>query len=514
MKNIIKQLESEGHDNNFTMHLDGLLKFGDYHPFRMRMVQLEAYGNWTNAESKSNIIDNGLGLRKLYRTSRSSLTPSQPQLESYLRLHTLRERLCLKLSPRHSNINTIWKPHISAAYVNEDNPEAMTEAMILDFQQRLVQKMSTITNDDDDEEAAKDVIALHACSISYMEMRHKTPSEWFAKSKVSLFNKQITITNNPNTAYLSTHLIVPYFVTTNGTIKRPEHLIAWWSRIFSFLLPNERDHIQLRFFCRLFRDALKPPPLYTQFPHPNYPSLNELMNKLNTVYEKDRTKAPKIVFVLEGSYEGSVDEEKSQNNFQIQIRYPLKIIGAGRGKTILIRHGFEIYKTNEDGNIEEGKENGKEDGKEKGGHSKGTKKVILKGMTILKSEYFGVYGEGGLPFLCIDMNLMKCGQSGASVINTKGRFINCQIEECKMCGLHCGKNGLIEVEGCLTAVKFNVTDKGSWNYGLSTSGSSCGGIHLLYPLTKESVSAFNFGGGNYTDGDDGINIKTVDSFES
>ena len=52
VKNIIKQLESEGHDNNFTMHLDGLLKFGDYHPFRMRMVQLEAYGNWTNAESK------------------------------------------------------------------------------------------------------------------------------------------------------------------------------------------------------------------------------------------------------------------------------------------------------------------------------------------------------------------------------------------------------------------------------------------------------------------------------
>ena len=35
-----------------------------------------------------------------------------------------------------------------------------------------------------------------------------------------------------------THLIVPYFINSNGTIKRPEHLIAWWSRIFSFYVPE------------------------------------------------------------------------------------------------------------------------------------------------------------------------------------------------------------------------------------------------------------------------------------
>ena len=72
--------------------------------------------------------------------------------------------------------------------------------------------------------------------------------------------------------YLSTHLIVPYFITAGGEIKRPEHLIAWWSRIFSFLfvyVPDDKERIELRFLCRLFRDALKPPPLYTTFPHPN-----------------------------------------------------------------------------------------------------------------------------------------------------------------------------------------------------------------------------------------------------
>jgi hypothetical protein len=89
-----------------------------------------------------------------------------------------------------------------------------------------------------------------------------------------------TTSNN----YLSTHLIVPYFITPNGTIKRPEHLIAWWSRIFSFYVPDDKDRIKLRSLCRLFRDALKPPPRWTTFPHSNYPTLNGLINKLNEMY--------------------------------------------------------------------------------------------------------------------------------------------------------------------------------------------------------------------------------------
>ena len=88
-----------------------------------------------------------------------------------------------------------------------------------------------------------------------------------------------TLTTTSN-EYLSTHLIVPYFINAQGEIKRPEHLIAWWSRIFSFLcVLDDKDRIELRFLCRLFRDALKPPPLWTIFPHPNFSTLNGLMNK-------------------------------------------------------------------------------------------------------------------------------------------------------------------------------------------------------------------------------------------
>ena len=99
---------------------------------------------------------------------------------------------------------------------------------------------------------------------------------------------EITTTVTTSNTYLSTHLIVPYFINAQGEIKRPEHLIAWWSRIFSFLflcVPDDNiERIELRSLCRLFRDALKPLPLWTSFPHPNFPTLNGLMNKLNEMY--------------------------------------------------------------------------------------------------------------------------------------------------------------------------------------------------------------------------------------
>ena len=106
-------------------------------------------------------------------------------------------------------------------------------------------------------------------------------------------NAPLATTSN---MHLSTHLIVPYFINAQGEIKRPEHLIAWWSRIiFSFYVPDDKDRIELRFLCRLFRDALKPPPLYAIFPHRNYSALNSLMDKLNRVYQEDPKKAPTVV---------------------------------------------------------------------------------------------------------------------------------------------------------------------------------------------------------------------------
>jgi len=108
------------------------------------------------------------------------------------------------------------------------------------------------------------------------------------KQPPPLPSSETTTTLTTSNMYLSTHLIVPYFINAQGEIKRPEHLIAWWSRIFSFLflcVPDDNiDRIELRFLCRLFRDALKPLPRWTSFPHPNYPTLHSLMDRLNEMY--------------------------------------------------------------------------------------------------------------------------------------------------------------------------------------------------------------------------------------
>jgi hypothetical protein len=67
---------------------------------------------------------------------------------------------------------------------------------------------------------------------------------------------------------------------------------------------------------------------------------------------------------------------------------------------------------------------------------------------------------------------------------------------------------LIEVEGDQTKVDGNGTSGDSNQYGLATSSTSSI-IHLLFPLTKESVSTNNHGGGNYGGGG---TIQTVNTF--
>jgi hypothetical protein len=66
---------------------------------------------------------------------------------------------------------------------------------------------------------------------------------------------------------------------------------------------------------------------------------------------------------------------------------------------------------------------------------------------------------------------------------------------------------LIELEGNLTRAYWNGTDNDKDDYGLIALYTSSR-IHLLFPLTKESVSTNNRGGRNY--GGDG-EIAIVDN---
>jgi hypothetical protein len=216
--------------------------------------------------------------------------------------------------------------------------------------------------------------------------------------------------------------------------------------------------------------------MWASFSNSKYKKLNLFMDKLNSVYEKDPTKAPKIVFVMEGTFHG--------NNSVVNINYPLMMIGAGQNKTFLTGYTLRV------GGM-----------KEKGKH------VVVQDMTS-SGAWNGLSASNGLSFLCKDMTFTQCDGWGVVAGNTKGRLINCVITQCYNSGIYSCTNALIELEGDQTKVEGNVTSVDGWCHGLMTSSTSST-IHLLFPLTQESVSTNNHGGLNY--GGDGA-IKTVDSF--
>ena len=190
-----------------------------------------------------------------------------------------------------------------------------------------------------------------------------------------------------------------------------------------------------------------------------------------------KAKCVKLILLKEGIYD--LKEE-------LIIACPISIHGAGQDKTVLQGHGFAM----------------REPKKEK-------KRVNMQGMTIKGSSGSGLDADNGLSFLCKDMTFTQC-HYGVYAVNTKGRLINCVITQCRGSGIFCGGNALIEMEGDQTKVDGNCTSRYG-QYGLNTEDTSSI-IHLLFPLTQESVSTNNQGGGNYGGG--GGTIETVDALES
>ena len=131
--------------------------------------------------------------------------------------------------------------------------------------------------------------------------------------------------------------------------------------------------------------------------------------------------------------------------------------------------------------------------------------VYVKHLTISQSKGQGVWGYAGMSIHLDNLNIEKSGERGVWVFGTKRNTIsNCQVSYSKWCGVLVG-DGLITMNGSGTSIHNNVTGVDSRYCGLYTYLSSAS-IHLVSPLTKESVSSNNGGGGNY--GGDGT-IKTI-----
>ena len=148
-------------------------------------------------------------------------------------------------------------------------------------------------------------------------------------------------------------------------------------------------------------------------------------------------------------------------------------------------------------------------------------KVLLYIITV----QMYVCGVRGMSFHLFNLNIEKSEVYGVYAWGTKRNTMsNCQVSYSKDSGVFVGRVGLITMNGSGTSIHNNVTGGRSSKYGLHTAGAdqyhslmhsyvrdaqiitSSSSIHLVSPLTKESVSINNGGGGNY--GGDGT-IKTV-----
>jgi len=187
------------------------------------------------------------------------------------------------------------------------------------------------------------------------------------------------------------------------------------------------------------------------------------------IYDNDPKKALTMMFLMTGTFQGDA---------RVNINYPMTMIGAGQNKTFLSDCSLMIQGTTVE---------------------KSSKRVVLKDFTISKAKDSGLFTTSRskhscLLFLCDSMTFTQCGENGVYA-STKGRLINCVVTQCELCGIYCS-NTLIELEGSHTKVDGNVTSGVSYRYGLFTASSSSF-IVVLKPLTKESVSTNNGGGGNY-----------------
>jgi serine/threonine protein kinase len=195
------------------------------------------------------------------------------------------------------------------------------------------------------------------------------------------------------------------------------------------------------------------------------PGTNSIANGIKEAKEKglDVLFLEAGVHVVEGPY--------------VDLTESMTITGAGRGKTIVTGFGFYIT-----------------------GNKEG--KVTLKEMTVQKTKGSGLNGYEGMSFLCERMHFDQCGIYGVIVNETKARLINCQITKSKLSGIYSYDKGCVLLEGKATKISSNVTSGDAKYFGLDAAVSS--NIHLLVPLTKESITANNLGGGNWGMSDGGI----------
>ena len=252
-------------------------------------------------------------------------------------------------------------------------------------------------------------------------------------------------------------------------LVRHGHSLTWFTYIFNCLRPTERENLQLRRSCKLFSEALKPLPCWTSFPHPEYSTLKKLFARFDALSISGSTNIPKVVLIENGIH--VIEETRLWTNI-LEINISISIVGESREHCVVMG-GLRMKGKKEDD-------------------------VNVSNLTLRDSKDYGVYGIYGASVHLDNVSVENSKESGIGVFGTKRNTMkNCNVSHSKLSGVCVIDGGLMTIGGNATTIHHNGTHGSYWNhsgnYGLAISRTSS--IHLVSPLTIETVSTDN-GGGN------------------
>jgi hypothetical protein len=302
-------------------------------------------------------------------------------------------------------------------------------------------------------------------------------------SKASSTSSGETKQDETQLHYLGSVLIPP--AATKNDLNSTD--LVRWTAIFSYLHFNEYERLSVRNLCRLFHTVLPGPTcagVYTIFPHPNHPSLNSLLNRLNEMASVEGINVEHL-FLANGVHD--------EGGNMVRIYTPISIIGESREHCIVIG-GLDVRGKKEDD-------------------------VNVSNLTLRKSKGYGVCGNDGASLHLDNVSVVNSGNRGVSVDGTKRNTMkNCNVSHSKYSGVSV-RDGLVTIDGTGTTIHHNCTGGMGGEYGLHVDFFS-DSIHLAtcLGLIYDEIITNNGGGGNYGGdgtivivGNEGTIIETIQS---
>jgi len=275
--------------------------------------------------------------------------------------------------------------------------------------------------------------------------------------------------------------------------------IARWTLIFSFLHFNEFERLSVRSLCNFFRTVLPGPTcagVYTIFPHPNHPSLNSLMHRLNDMALVEGINVEHLflangVHVIQDEYY----EYYRENVNMVCINFPISIIGESREHCIVMGGLFINGKKEDDVNVSNLTLRTALD-REATCVLRHGENAPENGSGDLNGEY-GVFGYAGASIHLDNVSVENSAGIGVVVSASKRNTMkNCNVSHSKGSGLCVDCDGVMTISGKDSTIHHNCIGGRSHSHGLCTNDYEAV-IHLTSSVTIETISTNNGGGGNY-----------------